>query len=81
MAPLGGGGAAVRELSGLWDTKRAAMHIGVSPKTLYKRKDEWGVPYLKIGTKPFIRYVPDELMRWARGRREGGDEGATRVLQ
>ena len=52
-------------------TKEAAALLRLHSQTLFRlRQTNAGPPHFRVGTK--VLYLRDDVLRWARDRREGG---------
>ena len=59
-----------REMESLWDERRAAAHLSVSPRCLQSwRLRAEGPPFLKLGSgrRARVRYRPADVRAWVDG--------------
>lgn len=50
-----------------WTIADVATYLGVSRKAIYTSREEWGIPYVRVGSA--IRFRPSEVESWANERR------------
>ena len=69
-----------REVASLWDERRAAAHLSVSPRCLQGwRLRAKGPPFLKLGAgrRARVRYRPADVLAWLKRQERTFTGGAS----
>lgn len=58
-----------RDLTALLDIEEVARRLSTSPRHIRRMVFERRIPYVKVGR--FVRFIPDDLVRWLNEQRVG----------
>ena len=53
----------------LWTAQEVAEYLGVHEKTVYRWKNQGGLPCSRLGNR--LRFDPNDVLRWVSARKEG----------